>query len=85
MAFLSSDKIPLLMIGAGLIISGTLPGGPTLLSPKFLCIYFFALLAVGFYTWLAVSNGEKSRIILACVISALSLVLLPLIKMHFSR
>lgn len=85
MAFLSLDKTPFLIIGVGLIFSGTLPGGPTLLSPKFLCIYFFVFLAVVFYIWLAISSGEKSRIILACVISALSLVLLPMIKIHFSK
>ncbi len=45
MIFLYLDKIPLFILGIGLLTSFALPGSSALDSPKFLCIYSSTILA----------------------------------------
>lgn len=84
MFFLSLEKIPLIILGLGLITSFALPGTPALDSPKFLCIYFCTITACFSFMYQVFRHGTSTEFLLGSLITVAFIVMLPVIKMHFS-
>lgn len=84
MAFLYLDKIPLFILGIGLLTSFALPGSAPLDSPKFLYIYSSTILAGISFIYQVFRHGTNTEIFLAMLITFSFIVMLPVIKMHFA-
>lgn len=80
MAFLYLDKIPLFILGIGLLTSFALPGSAPLDSPKFLYIYSSTILAGISFIYQVFRHGTNTEIFLAMLIFFLLLLCTPLSK-----
>lgn len=78
------DKIPLFILGIGLLTSFALPGSSALDSPKFLCIYSSTILAGISFIYQVFRHGTNTEFFLAMLITVSFVVMLPVIKMHFA-
>lgn len=85
MVFLYLDKIPLFILGIGLLTSFALPGSSALDSPKFLCIYSSAILAGISFIYQVFRHGTNTEIFLAMLIAVSFIIMLPIIKVHFAH
>lgn len=84
MIFLYLDKIPLFILGIGLLTSFALPGSSALDSPKFLCIYSSTILAGISFIYQVFRHGTNTEFFFAMLITVSFVVMLPVIKMHFA-
>lgn len=84
MFLLYVDKIPLLLLSIGVMASFALPSTHSLDSPRFLCIYFVIIVSCGLSFYLSLRHGTGINALLISMISIFFIIMLPVIKTHFS-
>lgn len=84
MFLLPFDKLYLLILGIGFIVSLSFPSTSFVNSPKFLCIYLAVILSSTYSLLMAVRHGVGNEIITTIFIGVSFIIVLPVIKIYFS-